>query len=68
MDSWDKINEEYDMSEDDWIEWKKTKKQYKGRTYFTCQICGRKIGASPFIAFLIVKGKKTLICSFCKEK
>ena len=67
MGSWDIINKEYNMTNADWNEWKRTKKQYRGGAFFTCQKCGRRFYTSPFITFLIIKGKEKPICCVCKE-
>lgn len=68
MGAWDEFNSEFNMTDDDWAEWRKTKYKYRRGGIFSCVGCGSTITTSPLITFLVVKGKKKLICSKCEDK
>lgn len=69
MGKWDEFNEKYNMTDEDWKEWRETKHNYKNGAYFHCQRCGCTIATSPLITFLIMKGKiKPILCEKCQKE
>lgn len=68
MGSWAKFNKEYNMTPQDWAEWRRMKRRYRKGSWHQCPGCGILIHLSPLLSFLLDKGKFSPYCSECERK